>query len=111
MEKDETVSDSSPHIANIGRLVEVSAVKPPQLEPAAGSLLHEFGPTSKNFVVRLLLSLQTSYSCCIKSNSANVAQCLMAQYSSYRVFQQFVDMKMPLCTLSPARYSNNLPAT
>lgn len=26
MEKDETVSDSSPHIANIGRLVEVSAL-------------------------------------------------------------------------------------
>lgn len=38
MEKDETVSDSSPHIANIGRLVEVRAGKPPQLEPAAGSL-------------------------------------------------------------------------
>lgn len=37
MEKDETVSDSSPHIANIGRLVEVSAVKAPQLEPAVGS--------------------------------------------------------------------------
>lgn len=27
MEKDETVSESSPHIANIGRLVEVSAVE------------------------------------------------------------------------------------
>eukprot|EP00079_Xenopus_tropicalis_P031697 XP_017945468.1 PREDICTED: F-actin-capping protein subunit beta [Xenopus tropicalis] len=29
MEKDETVSDSSPHIANIGRLVEVSTRAPP----------------------------------------------------------------------------------
>lgn len=31
MEKDETVSDSSPHIANIGRLVEVSTMGPSQL--------------------------------------------------------------------------------
>lgn len=37
MEKDETVSDCSPHIANIGRLVEVSG------PPAATVRLHRMG--------------------------------------------------------------------
>lgn len=56
------------------------------------------------------LSKPVTYSYCIKSNRANVvAQCLMAQYSSCRVFQRFIDWKTPLYTLSPARSSNNLP--
>lgn len=35
MEKDETVSDCSPHIANIGRLVEVSGPSGLWFTPAA----------------------------------------------------------------------------
>lgn len=80
MEKDETVSDSSPHIANIGRLVEVSVVKLSQLEPAAGSHLCIWS-YAKELCCTLTFVL-TNYLYCTKSNDVNVAQCLTAQHSS-----------------------------
>lgn len=61
MEKDETVSDSSPHIANIGRLVEVSAASSAQIyshnSESCGIFLHKQLPHSCCGSVLLLPSL------------------------------------------------------